>query len=153
MRANFSMLSGLGNIASHPARKLASSCSGSVFAVTIRIGHPMSPDILTQKVRRYLDVAGIQAKGSCHLFRHASATALLEGGADIRFVQDFLGHSQMRATEIYTHVTLTKFKAVYEACHPGARLAAAVAASASSAAAEVLEQLENENEEDGQLHE
>jgi integrase/recombinase XerD len=115
-------------------------------------GHPLSPDILTQKVRHYLDEAGIQAKGSCHLFRHASATALLEGGADIRFVQDFLGHSQMRATEIYTHVTLTKLKAVYEACHPGARVEVA-AAPAAIAAVDVLEQLENENEEDGQLHE
>lgn len=112
-------------------------------------GHPLSPDILTQKVRRYLDEAGITAPGSCHLFRHASATALLEGGADIRFVQEFLGHAKLEATEVYTHVTLTKLKAVYEACHPGARVVTAVPAIA--VAAEVLEQLENE--EDGQLHE
>ena len=108
-------------------------------------GYPLSPDILTQKVRRYLDEAGITAPGSCHLFRHASATALLEGGADIRFVQEFLGHAKLEATEVYTHVTLTKLKAVYEACHPaGAR--APVTASTAATASEVLAQLDEELE-------
>lgn len=118
-------------------------------------GHPLSPDILTQKVRKYLDEAGVSAKGSCHLFRHASATALLEGGADVRFVQEFLGHSKLEATEVYTHVTLTKLRAVYEACHPGARVATSTASAskvddataATVTAAEVLAELEREGDE------
>ena len=99
--------------------------------------------------------AGVSAKGSCHLFRHASATALLEGGADVRFVQEFLGHAKLEATEVYTHVTLTKLKAVYEACHPGARPAAAAPAPVPTAV-EVLEALEEEGggeDEEGELQE
>jgi len=113
-------------------------------------GHALSPDVLTQKVRKYLDEAGVTAKGSCHLFRHASATALLEGGADVRFVQEFLGHAKLEATEVYTHVTLTKLKAVYEACHPGARttLPAPKAEEAAPTADEVLATLEDEAAED-----
>jgi integrase/recombinase XerD len=118
-------------------------------------GHPLSPDVLTQKVRQYLDEAGIKAAGSCHLFRHASATALLEGGADIRFVQEFLGHSKLEATEVYTHVTLTKLKAVYEACHPGARVPAVTPGveTAPSSSEEVLAALEEEGEEEDELRE
>lgn len=107
------------------------------FLFLSEAGHPLSADILTQKVRHYLDEAGVTAPGSCHLLRHAAATALLEGGADVRFVQEFLGHSSLETTERYTHVTLTKLKAVYESCHPGARVSAEV----------LLEQLDAEAEE------
>lgn len=71
-------------------------------------------------------------------------------------MQEFLGHSKLEATEVYTHVTLTKLKAVYEACHPGARTAAASGATGTAdeesapapTAAEVLEALEEEEEEE-----
>lgn len=123
-------------------------------------GHPLSPDVLSQRVRGYLDEAGVTAKGSCHLLRHAAATALLEGGADVRFVQEYLGHAKLDTTQVYTHVTLTKLKAVYAACHPGARVGESAAAQPSTAdtttvtAAEVLAALEVEtDDEDDELHE
>jgi len=120
-------------------------------------GHEVSPDVFTQRVRKYLDEAGVTAKGSCHLFRHASATALLEGGADVRFVQEYLGHAKLDTTQVYTHVTLTKLKAVYEACHPGARVATApvppVVDLAEVTAEDVLAELEGETEdEENELH-
>jgi site-specific recombinase XerD len=55
-----------------------------------------------------------------HLFRHASATHFLEGGADLRVVQDFLGHAIPATTERYTHVTRGRKLAVYSGAHPRA---------------------------------
>lgn len=84
-------------------------------------GEALSPAALTQLVHGYLERAGFKGRGSCHLFRHACATAMLEGGADVRFVQELLGHSSLETTQVYTHVSISKLKAVYEACHPGAK--------------------------------
>ncbi len=69
-------------------------------------------------VRRYLDRAGIQKRGSCHIFRHTAATAMLEHGADIRYIQAMLGHEKLETTQIYTHVAIAKLKAVHTATHP-----------------------------------
>jgi integrase/recombinase XerD len=55
---------------------------------------------------------------SCHLFRHACATHMLENGADIRFIQALLGHADLGTTEIYTRVAILKLKQVHEATHP-----------------------------------
>jgi site-specific recombinase XerD len=59
---------------------------------------------LQQAVKNALRAAGIKKGGSCHTFRHSFATHLLEGGYDIRTVQELLGHKDVRATMIYTHV-------------------------------------------------
>ena len=69
-------------------------------------------------VRRHLDWAGIRIPGACHLLRHACATHMLENGADIRFIQALLGHADLRSTQIYTHVSIGKLKAVHAATHP-----------------------------------
>jgi len=70
-------------------------------------------------VKRYIANAGIPAPGACHLFRHACATHMLENGADIRFIQVMLGHSQLSTTEIYTQVSISKLKEIHAATHPG----------------------------------
>lgn len=57
-------------------------------------------------------------KSSCHLFRHACATHMLENGADIRYIQALLGHSELSTTEVYTRVAILKLKEVHEATHP-----------------------------------
>ena len=79
-----------------------------------------NPGRLTYLVGQYVKRANLGVKGGCHLFRHAAATLMLEGGADVRFVQEMLGHSSLEATQRYTHVSITKLKAVYAATHPGA---------------------------------
>jgi integrase/recombinase XerD len=56
--------------------------------------------------------------GGCHAFRHACATHMLENGADIRYIQAILGHSELSTTQIYTHVAIGKLKAVHELTHP-----------------------------------
>ncbi len=67
--------------------------------------------------------AGVGKEGSCHIFRHTAATLMLEGGADIRFIQALLGHERLDTTQIYTHVSITKLAEIHAATHPGARLA------------------------------
>lgn len=85
-------------------------------------GRPLSPDGLSWTVRDYFRQAGIEKRGACHLFRHTMATAMLDNGADIRHVQEILGHSQITSTQRYTHVSIARLKAVHAATHPAARL-------------------------------
>ena len=82
-------------------------------------GNDMTPDHLTDKVGRYVRAATNKA-GSCHTFRHSMATLMLEGGADIRHIQEMLGHAMLSTTEIYTHVSIDALKEVHTRCHPGA---------------------------------
>lgn len=81
-------------------------------------GLPMRADQIADKVRRYMDFAGIPKGGATHLLRHACATHMLEGGADIRFIQAMLGHNNLETTEIYTHVSIDKLIEVHRATHP-----------------------------------
>ena len=73
---------------------------------------------MTQMVMNYVEAADIGKKGSCHMFRHTMATLMLENGADIRYIQMMLGHSCLSTTEIYTHVSIRKLKAIHTAAHP-----------------------------------
>ncbi len=81
-------------------------------------GEPVSPEYVAAKVKRYMRFARIDKPGSTHLLRHACATHMLEGGADIRFIQEMLGHANLQTTEIYTHVSIDKLIAVHHATHP-----------------------------------
>ncbi len=85
-------------------------------------GGSMSQGHLTKLVRTYIKASKIGKIGSCHIFRHTMATLMLEGGADIRFIQQMLGHAELASTEIYTHVSLKRLKEIYLATHPGAKL-------------------------------
>jgi integrase/recombinase XerD len=81
-------------------------------------GEPVTPEFLAHKVKRYMRFANIEKPGATHLFRHACATHMLEGGADIRFIQEMLGHANLETTEIYTHVAIDKLIAVHGVTHP-----------------------------------
>ena len=61
-------------------------------------------------------------RGSCHLLRHTCATLMLEGGADIRYIQQLLGHSKLDTTAIYTEVSIKQLLEVHARCHPAGRL-------------------------------
>lgn len=81
-------------------------------------GEPVQPEFLAAKVKRYMQFAGIERNGATHLFRHACATHMLEGGADIRFIQAMLGHANLETTQIYTHVSIDKLQEIHTATHP-----------------------------------
>ncbi len=85
-------------------------------------GEPIAAKTLSLYVSRYVRASGVAKTGSCHLFRHAMATLMLENGADVRMIQAILGHVKLTTTEIYTHVAITKLKQVHTATHPAALL-------------------------------
>lgn len=83
-----------------------------------RHGDAMTDDHVTSAVKDYVERSGVAVEGACHLFRHAMATHMLENGADTRYIQAMLGHSDLSTTQIYTHVALTKLKEIHAATHP-----------------------------------
>lgn len=81
-------------------------------------GEPFEKNRLGDLVKRYIERAGLKVIGSCHLFRHAMATHMLENGADIRYIQAILGHSDLEITALYTRVSIYKLKEIHLATHP-----------------------------------
>ena len=73
-------------------------------------------------VKKYVKIAGLPLTTSPHTLRHSYATDLLEQGVDLRLIQEFLGHSNIATTQIYTHVTNKKLKDVHREFHSGNRL-------------------------------
>ncbi len=86
-------------------------------------GVRFTPDGLGNRVARLIRDSGVRERyGSCHLFRHTMATLMLENGADVRFIQEILGHAKLDTTQVYTRVSIQRLKEVHSATHPGARL-------------------------------
>jgi integrase/recombinase XerD len=85
-------------------------------------GAPVNAPGLGDRIDQAKRRAGITKRGACHLFRHTAATLMLENGADVRYIQEMLGHARLDTTEIYTHVSIGKLKAIHAATHPAAKL-------------------------------
>jgi integrase/recombinase XerD len=81
-------------------------------------GERFNPNYLGNWVTRSLKKAGIQKQGSCHLLRHSCATHMIENGADIRFIQQLLGHARLDTTQIYTEVSIVQLREVHARTHP-----------------------------------
>ena len=92
---------------------------GGLFLTTL--GEEFSPHRLSQLVRGYVLAADVGKKGACHLFRHTMATLMLENGADIRHIQEMLGHAELSTTQIYTQVSIRRLKAVHAVTHPASK--------------------------------
>jgi integrase/recombinase XerD len=81
-------------------------------------GRPIPAANLIYIISTRAQAAGVQQRVTPHALRHACATHMLKGGADIRFIQELLGHTELSTTQIYTHVDISTLKRAHQQCHP-----------------------------------
>jgi len=101
-------------------RRARPQAARSPFVFLTARGGPFTRGAAWRVVRRAALVAGIAAPSSPHVLRHSFATHLVEGGADLRSVQEMLGHESIRTTEVYTHLDADAVAAVHRLHHPRA---------------------------------
>ncbi|MBX9743047.1 MAG: tyrosine recombinase [Chthoniobacterales bacterium] len=97
--------------------QLISPKSGAAIFLSVR-GHPLTPARIWQLVNSYAKQAGLPAMVHPHQLRHSFATHLLSGGADLRIIQELLGHASIATTQIYTQVDCEQLKAIHQQFHP-----------------------------------
>ena len=96
------------------------SGTSPVFLSETKKRSPMNPTMLQRRLKSYLGRAGLDPSMTPHKLRHSYATHLLDAGADLRSVQELLGHAHLVTTQVYTHVTTERLKKAYEDAHPRA---------------------------------
>jgi len=94
--------------------------SSPVFLADHRHEQPVSPRYVQRRFKTYLNRAGLDPSLTPHKLRHSYATHLLDAGADLRSVQELLGHAHLVTTQVYTHVSTEGLKRAYDASHPRA---------------------------------
>lgn len=101
--------------------RLTKHPSEKALFVTEQKGTAFTGGNMTRLVKGYITAAEIGKTASCHIFRHTAATLMLENGAEIRYIQELLGHENLNTTQIYTRVSIRKLQEVHEQTHPAQR--------------------------------
>ena len=91
-----------------------------IFFAETKKRAPLAPIQLARRLKQFLAIAGLDPSLTPHKLRHSYATHLLDAGADLRSVQELLGHAHLVTTQVYTHVTTERLKKAYDAAHPRA---------------------------------
>lgn len=113
----------VGEIASAALREqiAAAGCArADAWVFPARRGGRITPQVVQLALKKYLKLAGLPMDITPHKLRHSCATHMLDHDADLRLVQEQLGHVSLSTTQIYTHVTLARLKAAYKKAHPRA---------------------------------
>jgi integrase/recombinase XerC len=107
----------LGERRLHPTQK-----AGATAPVFVnKFGRRLTTRSVGRMLEKHLKTTGLDRRTTPHTLRHSFATHLLDRGADIRSVQELLGHKSLTTTQIYTHVTTARLREVYERAHPRAK--------------------------------
>lgn len=109
----------LRNYLEHERPELVSARTGSAVFLSVR-GRPLTPARVWQLVKEYAARVGLEENVYPHLLRHSFATHLLANGADLRVIQELLGHADISTTQIYTHVDRSHLKNIHRRFHPRA---------------------------------
>ena len=90
------------------------------YLLLTNAGRQMYPKFVYRQVKLYLSYVTTVSKKSPHIIRHSFATHLLNRGADLNAIKELLGHSNLSATQVYTHTSFDKLKRVFQQAHPRA---------------------------------